>query len=278
MKYKNYLLCLLIMVFAGCHFAYADEGSYNCYYISSSNDFKASVRFDYNANGEYSGHKVYVDFNGKKNDHNEENIINLNSSKSVHGVKLDAIGKDIVKSKSCPKYLVFEYDEFLIHNYHIWATMNASDAKLATDAINSKNKKSGSYASFTNSSSGKPITGEEYYGTFTNNGIKGDDISNIDCKSLFDSKTGEYSLRELVNEVLQYPRIIVPILIIVLGTLDLARAVIAAKEDDMKKAQAKFVKRVILGVAFFFIPLFVNIIMDLADIVWEGLGLQTCEF
>lgn len=93
----------------------------------------------------------------------------------------------------------------------------------------------------------------------------------ITCKGLFGSKKDPDSLRSLINEILQYPRIIVPILVIVLGMIDLAKAVVASKEDEMKKAQATFVKRLIIGVAFFFIPVFVDIMMWLADIVWNGM-------
>ena len=38
----------------------------------------------------------------------------------------------------------------------------------------------------------------------------------------------------------------------------------------MKKAQNTFIKRLIIGIAVFFVPVFVDIIMDLADIVWTG--------
>lgn len=93
----------------------------------------------------------------------------------------------------------------------------------------------------------------------------------ITCKGLFGSKKDPDSLRSLINEILQYPRIIVPILVIGLGIIDLSKAVLASKEDEMKKAQSTFVKRLIIGVAFFFIPLFVDIIMTLADIVWNGM-------
>lgn len=78
------------------------------------------------------------------------------------------------------------------------------------------------------------------------------------------------SLAYTINEALKYMRIIVPLLIIALGTIDIAKAVIASKEDEMSQAQKKFVKRIIAGVAVFLVPVFVNMIMSLADIVWES--------
>lgn len=96
-------------------------------------------------------------------------------------------------------------------------------------------------------------------------------ILKIDCEGLFGNKNNPDSLSYLINEILKYARIIVPILVIGLGMIDLAKAVIASKEDEMKKAQKTFINRLILGVAFFFIPVLVNIIMWLADIVWNGM-------
>ena len=91
-------------------------------------------------------------------------------------------------------------------------------------------------------------------------------ILEVGCNDLFDQ-----SLIDLLNDILKYPRIIVPILVIGLGLVDLGKAVMASKEDEMRKAQKTFIKRVIIGVAFFFIPALVNIIMWLANIVWNGM-------
>ena len=91
-------------------------------------------------------------------------------------------------------------------------------------------------------------------------------ILEVGCNDLFDQ-----SLIDLLNDILKYPRIIVPILVIGLGLIDLGKAVMASKEDERKKAQKTFIKRVIIGVAFFFIPALVNIIMWLANIVWNGM-------
>ncbi len=82
----------------------------------------------------------------------------------------------------------------------------------------------------------------------------------------------------MIDTIMEYVRIIVPILIILLGTVDFAKAVIAGKEDNMKKAQKDFVIRIIAGVAVFFVPVLIDIIMDLAEIVWQGEGYKICNF
>ncbi len=95
------------------------------------------------------------------------------------------------------------------------------------------------------------------------------------CEGIFGDPKNPDSLRYLLNEILMYPKIIVPIIIIGLGTLDLAKAVTASKEDDMKKAQKTFVKRILIGVSIFFVPTIMNLIMYIADIVWNG-SFTTC--
>lgn len=93
------------------------------------------------------------------------------------------------------------------------------------------------------------------------------------CKELFGDKDEPDSIRNFVDEILKYPKIIIPILVIVLGTLDLAKAVMAAKEDEMRKAQSTFIKRVLVGVVIFFVPMILDIIMYFIDLV---LGYTTC--
>ena len=104
------------------------------------------------------------------------------------------------------------------------------------------------------------------------NGITTSD-KQMSCDELFDS-----SIMEIINDILKYPRYIVPALILLLGTLDFLKAVMASKEDEMKKAQRTFIKRVIIGVAVFLVPVFMNAIIWLANLAWKGLGYTTCNF
>ena len=55
----------------------------------------------------------------------------------------------------------------------------------------------------------------------------------------------------LVSSLVTIIKIVVPILLIVFGLLDLAKAVVASKEDEIKKGQNTFVKRLIAAVVVF---------------------------
>ncbi|MDO4394761.1 MAG: hypothetical protein Q4C23_02115 [Mycoplasmatota bacterium] len=55
----------------------------------------------------------------------------------------------------------------------------------------------------------------------------------------------------------------IPIILIVLGMLDLGKAVVASKEDEIKAAQKLLVKRAIYAVAIFFVVFAVNAVFSL---------------
>ena len=82
-------------------------------------------------------------------------------------------------------------------------------------------------------------------------------------------------IQDMIDEILMYPRIIVPIILIVTGIYNFAKAAFANKEDEMKKYQKKFFKQLLIGVMVFFIPTLINIIIDLSQYVWDGL--KTCS-
>ncbi len=71
------------------------------------------------------------------------------------------------------------------------------------------------------------------------------------------------SVIKYVGKIFFVAKIVVPLIIIVLGSIDLAKAVVAQKEDEIKNATQMFVKRLIFGVIIFFVPSIVSIIFNL---------------
>lgn len=98
-----------------------------------------------------------------------------------------------------------------------------------------------------------------------NIGIDVDITSGNTCELII----GE-QLQKTIDKILKYVRILVPILIIVLGLTDFGRAILSSKEEEMKKAQATFIKRLIIGVAIFLLPTLINLIIDLANMAWKN--------
>lgn len=88
-------------------------------------------------------------------------------------------------------------------------------------------------------------------------------VSGSDCNALL----GE-SFMGVVNDIYLWIRIIVPIMVVLLTTLDMAKAVVAQKEDEMVVARTRTIKRIIIGLAIFFIP-------DILDIMLLAVGVAT---
>lgn len=80
------------------------------------------------------------------------------------------------------------------------------------------------------------------------------------CGGIIDTTT-----KEIINKYLGYVHIIVPIMILALGVYDFLRAMIASKEDEMKKAQKRFIIRLVAGVLVFLAPTIVNLIIDILN-------------
>ena len=72
------------------------------------------------------------------------------------------------------------------------------------------------------------------------------------------------------NGIIPLIQIGIPIILIILGMLDLGKAVMASKEDEIKSAQKLLIKRVGYAVAIFFVVLMVKLVFNLVASNSEG--------
>lgn len=70
---------------------------------------------------------------------------------------------------------------------------------------------------------------------------------------------------QIVGYVLLVFKIAVPLLLIIFGMIDLGKAVIASKEDEIKKATGSLVRRAIAAVVIFLLPTVISFIMGLVS-------------
>lgn len=97
------------------------------------------------------------------------------------------------------------------------------------------------------------------------------DIIIDDCASLFGDE-----LVEKINDFMDIFKIAVPILLIGFGIVDFTKAVFSSKEDDMTKSKKTFFKRIIAAILVFIAPIFINLILSLANEVWGNITPDTC--
>lgn len=69
------------------------------------------------------------------------------------------------------------------------------------------------------------------------------------------------SVISMLYNVLKWAKYIVPALVIILSILDFIKAIASQSEDDMKKAQGKFVKRLTVAAILFLLPLIINFLL-----------------
>lgn len=287
MEYKKnkYILFLIMVFFIGIGVANAE--SKKCYYMSEDNTFKAELQLTWGEGcvGLSDCANIRVDKIGEGQfDMDDEHLNNwwaggffknwydqcTKKDKVCFDPYYDDQGEaNAAVNPSCPAFIVFQH----CTTYEVWGTESESIAKKAYDEINKIDGCVGHYASPKNES-GQLNTKEDYFAEFVFEGIIDiDDQGEVTCadyESIFGSKDDPDSVRGIANTVLEYVRVLVPILVILLGVIDLSKAVIAGKEDNMKKAQKDFIKRIIIGLAIFFVPLLVDVIMNLADYAWDG--------
>lgn len=92
----------------------------------------------------------------------------------------------------------------------------------------------------------------------------------FDCESLL----GE----DLVDKIKSYTniiKIVVPLLLIVFGLIDFSKAMLG-NEDNMKKAQQDFLKRILIAILIFLTPMFLNLILKIANAVWSYISPNSC--
>lgn len=78
-----------------------------------------------------------------------------------------------------------------------------------------------------------------------------------------DACKGLLPIVKMVVYILKIIQILIPIALILFGTIDLGKAVISSDEKEIKAAQSKLIKRCIYAAAIFFVVLLVTVLMKI---------------
>ena len=88
-------------------------------------------------------------------------------------------------------------------------------------------------------------------------------ISKVSCGNI----TGiPAKIPELTSFAMTVVQVAVPVILVVLGTIDLLKGITSSKEEEIKKGQQTFIKRLILAAMIFFVVViakfFISLIAD----------------
>lgn len=89
---------------------------------------------------------------------------------------------------------------------------------------------------------------------------------NFDCdgsNSLLGNPSDENSVAWLLQQIFNFIKIIGPILVIVLSSIDYAKVIIQSDDESMGKANKKLIWRLILAGLLFFIPLLIQVFLQM---------------
>ena len=67
---------------------------------------------------------------------------------------------------------------------------------------------------------------------------------------------------ELTSYAVTLIQVAVPVILVIMGSLDLMKGITAQKEDEIKKGQQTFIKRLIVAGMIFFVIVFVKLIIS----------------
>lgn len=98
----------------------------------------------------------------------------------------------------------------------------------------------------------------------SNGGIR-DDVSVPDAGTTYCSDPNFLKPFKFLGRIFTILKILIPIIIIGFGAFDLSKAVVASKDDEIKKSIRSLAMRALAGVVIFFIPTIVNLVFMLVD-------------
>lgn len=81
--------------------------------------------------------------------------------------------------------------------------------------------------------------------------------------SILGNVNDQNSVAWLLQTVLNYLKVLGPILVVVLSSVEFAKVIINSDDEAMAKAQKKLITRIILAACLFFIPTLVQAALDL---------------
>ena len=94
------------------------------------------------------------------------------------------------------------------------------------------------------------------------------------CSTLLEGIEIDMKIPNTVHTIIVVIKIVVPILLVIFGMLDLFKGITAQKEDEIKKGQQIFIKRLIAAAIIFFVVSIVQLLVSFLST--EEPGIMQC--
>lgn len=87
------------------------------------------------------------------------------------------------------------------------------------------------------------------------------------CKSLLGNPSDDKSVAWLLVKVLNYLRILGPLLVVVLSGIEFAKTIVTSDDEHMKKTENRLVTRLILVAVLFLIPTLTKLLLQIFNVI-----------
>lgn len=101
----------------------------------------------------------------------------------------------------------------------------------------------------------------------------------LECKGLLgDPVNDPDSVAWFLVKILNYLKLLGPLMVLVLSSLDFAKAILMSDDESLKKAQSNLITRLILAALLFVLPTLIEVLLDIFGITssdicifnWQG--------
>lgn len=83
------------------------------------------------------------------------------------------------------------------------------------------------------------------------------------CSQVMPNADIDMKIPNTISLIIKIIRVAAPVLLVIFGSIDLMKGIIAQKEDEIKKGQQIFIKRLIAGALVFFVFVIVQFLISL---------------
>lgn len=80
----------------------------------------------------------------------------------------------------------------------------------------------------------------------------------------------------LTSDIVFIIQIVVPIILVIVGTIDFVKAITAGKDDEIKKGQQSFIKRLIAGALVFFVIVITKFLVSVVNDSSDSANIASC--
>lgn len=91
-----------------------------------------------------------------------------------------------------------------------------------------------------------------------------DNVFAFECSAFGDDVIIDDQIAHITHYIILIIQILTPVILVIMGSIDLIKGITSQKEDEIKKGQQIFIKRLISGALVFFVIAIVKLLISLA--------------